>query len=91
MVGGVPFLVVVLLMVFFFGVPALAGLGGEGSGGCWRSGGVGGWPGRRCVGRKMGGAGEFVLRRVRSSSPDSVARRRMDVAAFYNERGGGSD
>ena len=60
--GGVPLLVLVLvLVVVFFGVSALPGLGGEGSGVCRSFGVEDGGPGRRCVGGKMGEAGELVL------------------------------
>ena len=56
-----PFLVVWLVVFFFSGVSALAGLGGEGSGVCRSMGGAVGGPGRRCVGRELGGAEELVL------------------------------
>ena len=61
MVVGDPFLVLLLVVFFFFGVSAPAGLGGEGSGICWSLGGAVGGPGRRCVGWKKGVAGERVL------------------------------
>lgn len=59
--GGGPFLVVLQVGFFFFGVSTPAGRGGVGSGVCWRLGGEVGWPGRCCVGGKTGGAGELVL------------------------------
>jgi hypothetical protein len=56
-----PFLVVRLVVFFFSGASALAGLGGEGSGACRSMGGAAGGPGRCCVGRELGGAEELVL------------------------------
>ena len=43
-----------------------------------------GGPGRRCVGGMQGGAGEQELWPCPFIEPDSVARRRMDLAAVYN-------
>jgi hypothetical protein len=60
-VGGDPFLVLMVEVVFFFGVSALAGRGGVGSSGWRQLGAGGGWPRRRLVGWKMGGAREVVL------------------------------
>ena len=57
----VPLLVVLVVEVFFSGVSAPAGLGGEGSGG-WRWSGVGGGgPGRRRLGWRLGGVGVQAL------------------------------
>ena len=79
-----PFLVVVQVVVFFFGVFALAGLGGEGSSFCRSLGGAAGGPGRHRVGWKKGGVGGGSCGRVRSATSYSVARRRMTLAAVYD-------
>ena len=75
---------VLVMLVVFFGVSALAGLGGEGSGVCRSLGGEVGGPGRRGVGGKMGGAGELVLWPCPFIEIDSVAVRRMELAVVYN-------
>jgi hypothetical protein len=90
---GVPFWVLVGLVVFFVDVSAPAGLGGEGS--CVRRwcGARGGGPRRRGAGWKMGGGGGRLLwpclfsdARIRPSEADSSCGHLHVVAASSSRR-----
>ena len=83
---GVPFLVVVLQVGFFFGGSAPAGRGGEGSDRAEVGAGVGG-PGRCGGGWKKGGGGKTMLWPCSFSEARFRCLRRMASAVFYKEFG----
>ena len=82
MVAGVPFLVVVLLAVFFFAGSAPAGRGGEGSF-CAEVGDGGGGSRRSGGGWELGGGGKTALRPSSFIGARFRRVRRMDSAVCY--------